>query len=175
MSEKKAEKKAEKKVPAVAILSRLKAKHGARRCGRRLGKGDGSGRGKTSGRGMKGQGSRSGDGKMVGFEGGQIPLIRRLPKRGFRNTMFQTKYQIVSLESLARVFKNQSEVSLNALRVHGLVKGRLPVKILGDGELTKPMQVSAHAFSKSAKTKIEKSGCSVLLLGGRPKAEAKKA
>ena len=110
-------------------LSGLRPKTGARRRRKRVGCGDGSGHGKTSCRGMKGQGSRSGDGKMVGFEGGQIPLLRRIPKRGFRNTAFQIRYQVVSLESVARVFKNQSEVDLDALRVHRLAKGRLPVGI----------------------------------------------
>lgn len=139
-------------------LSGLKATPGARHRRKRVGCGDGSGHGKTSTRGTKGQKARSGDGKMPGFEGGQIPLLRRIPKRGFRNTAFQTRYQVVSLEALARVFKNQSEVSLDAMRVHGLIKGRLPVKVLGDGELGKAMTVSAHAFSKSAKEKIEKAG-----------------
>ncbi len=96
-------------------LSGLRAKTGARRRRKRVGCGDGSGHGKTSCRGMKGQGSRSGDGNMRGFEGGQIPLLRRIPKCGFRNTDFRTEYQVVSLESLARVFKNQSEVDLDAL------------------------------------------------------------
>ena len=113
-------------------LSNIAPKHGSRKRGIRRGLGDGSGLGKTAGRGQKGQTSRSGDGKMVGFEGGQNPLLRRIPKRGFRNTAFRESYQVVSLGSLARVFKNQSEVSLEALRVHGLVKGRQPVKVLGE-------------------------------------------
>ena len=139
-------------------LSNIAPKHGSRKRGIRRGLGDGSGLGKTAGRGQKGQTSRSGDGKMVGFEGGQNPLLRRIPKRGFRNTAYRTEYQVVSLGSLARVFKNQSEVSLEALRVHGLVKGRSPVKILGDGTLDKALKVQAHAFSKSATEKIQKAG-----------------
>ncbi|MEE8425416.1 MAG: 50S ribosomal protein L15 [Elusimicrobiota bacterium] len=155
-------------------LSGLKAKTGARRRRKRVGCGDGSGHGKTSCRGMKGQGSRSGDGNMPGFEGGQIPLLRRIPKRGFRNTAFRTQYQIVSLEALARVFRNQSEVDLDALRVHGLIKGRLPVKVLGDGELSRPMTVSVHAFSKSAREKITKSGGKTNVIPGPKPAPAKK-
>ena len=139
-------------------LSNIAPKHGSRKRGIRRGLGDGSGLGKTAGRGQKGQTSRSGDGKMVGFEGGQNPLLRRIPKRGFRNTAFRESYQVVSLGSLARVFKNQSEVSLEALRVHGLVKGRQPVKVLGDGTLDKALKVQAHAFSKSAAEKISKAG-----------------
>lgn len=155
-------------------LSGLKPKTGARRRRKRVGCGDGSGHGKTSCRGMKGQGSRSGDGNMPGFEGGQIPLLRRIPKQGFRNTAFRTQYQIVSLESLTRVFKNQNEVDLDALRVHGLIKGRLPVKVLGDGELAKPMTVSVHAFSKSAREKITKAGGKTNVIPGRKPAPAKK-
>lgn len=139
-------------------MSNIAPKHGSRKRGIRRGLGDGSGLGKTAGRGQKGQTSRSGDGKMVGFEGGQNPLLRRIPKRGFRNTAYRTEYQVVSLGSLARVFKNQSEVSLEALRVHGLVKGRAPVKVLGDGTLDKALKVQAHAFSKSATEKIQKAG-----------------
>ncbi|TBR21623.1 50S ribosomal protein L15 [bacterium] len=139
-------------------LSNIAPKHGSRKRGIRRGLGDGSGLGKTAGRGQKGQTSRSGDGKMVGFEGGQNPLLRRIPKRGFRNTAYRTEFQVVSLDSIARVFKNQAEVSLEALRVHGLVKGRAPVKVLGDGTLDKALKVQAHAFSKSAAEKIQKAG-----------------
>ena len=139
-------------------MSNISPKHGSRKRGIRRGLGDGSGLGKTAGRGQKGQTSRSGDGKMVGFEGGQNPLLRRIPKRGFRNTAYRTEFQVVSLDSIARVFKNQAEVSLEALRVHGLVKGRAPVKVLGDGSLDKALKVQAHAFSKSAAEKIQKAG-----------------
>lgn len=139
-------------------LSSLAPKFGSRKRNKRLGIGDGSGHGKTATRGGKGQTSRSGDGKMVGFEGGQNPLLRRIPKRGFRNTMFREPFQVVSLGDVARVFKNSSEVSLEALRVHGLVKGRAPVKVLGDGALDKPLKIQAHAFSKSAQEKIQKAG-----------------
>lgn len=148
-------------------LKALSPKRGSRRRARRLGCGDGSGRGKTSTRGHKGQKSRSGDGKMVGFEGGQVPLYMRIPKRGFRNRAFRVQYQVVHLVDLARVFKNQGEVSLEALRVHGLVKGRQPVKVLADGDLDRPLKVQAHAFSKRAMEKIQKAGGTVELVAKR--------
>jgi large subunit ribosomal protein L15 len=139
-------------------LSNLKPTPGARRRRVRLGMGEGSGTGQTATRGQKGQRSRSGDGKLVGFEGGQTPLLRRIPKRGFTNGAFKVTYQVVSLESLERVFKNKTEIGLEDLRVHRLVKGRKPIKILGDGDLKRKLTVSAHAFSTSAKAKIEKAG-----------------
>jgi large subunit ribosomal protein L15 len=139
-------------------LSNLKPNAGARPSATRRGNGDGSGLGKTCGRGHKGQRSRSGDGKQTGFEGGQNPLLRRIPKRGFRNTPFRTEYQVVDLADLARVFKNQTEVSLEALKLHGLARGTGPIKVLGDGELKKALKIQAHAFSKSALAKIEKAG-----------------
>jgi large subunit ribosomal protein L15 len=139
-------------------LSNLKPNVGARRKRLRLGMGEGSGTGQTATRGQKGQRSRSGDGKLVGFEGGQTPLLRRIPKRGFTNGAFKVVYQVVSLESLERVFKNKTEIGLEDLRVHRLVKGKKLVKILGDGELKRALKVAAHAFSGSAKTKIEKAG-----------------
>lgn len=139
-------------------LHSLEPMPGSRRRRLRLGMGEGSGTGQTATRGQKGQRSRSGDGKLVGFEGGQTPLLRRIPKRGFTNGAFKTTYQVVSLEALENVFKNKTEIGLEDLRVHRLVKGRKLVKILGDGELKRKLKVSAHAFSQSAKTKIEKAG-----------------
>ena len=139
-------------------LANLKPTPGARRRRLRLGMGEGSGTGQTATRGQKGQRSRSGDGKLVGFEGGQTPLLRRIPKRGFTNGMFKVTYQLISLETLDRVFKNKAEIAVEDLRIHGLVKGRRPVKVLGDGELKRALKVSAHAFSGSAKAKIEKAG-----------------
>ncbi|MBI3565557.1 MAG: 50S ribosomal protein L15 [Elusimicrobia bacterium] len=139
-------------------LSNLEPTPGARRKRIRLGMGEGSGTGQTATRGQKGQRSRSGDGKLVGFEGGQTPLLRRIPKRGFTNGMFKVTYQLVDLETLERVFKNKTEIGLDDLRVHRLVKGKRPVKVLGDGELKRKLKVSAHAFSASAKAKIEKAG-----------------
>ena len=139
-------------------LSNLAPTPGARRRRVRLGMGEGSGTGQTATRGQKGQRSRSGDGKLVGFEGGQTPLIRRIPKRGFTNGAFKVTYQVVSLESLDRVFKNKNEISMDDLRIHRMVKGKKLIKILGDGELKRALKVSAHAFSASAKAKIEKAG-----------------
>jgi large subunit ribosomal protein L15 len=139
-------------------LANLQPTPGARRRRVRLGMGEGSGTGQTATRGQKGQRSRSGDGKLVGFEGGQTPLLRRIPKRGFTNGLFKVTYQLISLETLERVFKNKAEISLEDLRIHGLIKGRRPVKILGDGELKRALKVAAHAYSGSAKTKIEKAG-----------------
>ncbi len=139
-------------------LSDLKPKAGSRFKHRRWGIGEGSGGGQTAGRGQKGQRSRSGDGKMPGFEGGQTPLLRRVPKRGFTNKDFKVVYRVVSLADIERVFKNQTEVNPDVLKLHGLVRGRGPVKILGDGELSRAYKISAHAFSESAKQKIQKAG-----------------
>ena len=139
-------------------LANLVPTPGSRRRPIRLGMGEGSGTGQTATRGQKGQRSRSGDGKLVGFEGGQTPLIRRIPKRGFTNGQFKVVYQLIDLNKLDAVFKNKSEISLEDLRIHNLIKGRKPVKILGDGELKRAIKVSANAFSASAKAKIEKAG-----------------
>ena len=145
-------------------LSALRPAPGARTRPRRLGMGEGSGTGQTATRGQKGQRSRSGDGKMSGFEGGQTPLLRRIPKRGFTNGPFRRVFQVVSLSDIERTFKNQREVSLEALRIQGLVKGRLPVKVLGDGALSSAYKISAHAFSGSAREKILKAGGEALLV-----------
>lgn len=143
---------------SIIALSNLKPTPGSRRRPVRLGMGEGSGTGQTATRGQKGQRSRSGDGKLVGFEGGQTPLIRRIPKRGFTNAKFKFVYELVSLASIERIFKNKAAVSIEDLRIHSLIKGRKPVKILGDGELKRAISVSANAFSASAKVKIEKAG-----------------
>ncbi len=124
---------------------------------RRKGQGLGSGLGKTAGRGHKGQGSRSGGTKPPGFEGGQTKIVRRLPKRGFKN-IFGVAYGIVNLADID-IFEAGSEVGPNELREAGLVrKNRKYVKILGEGEITKALTVKAHAFSDSAKEKIEAAG-----------------
>jgi len=122
---------------------------------KRVGRGMGSGMGKTSTRGHKGQRSRSGSRMLRGFEGGQMPLHRRLPKRGFRN-LFRTEYTIVSLEKLAGL--GETTITLEVLRKSGVIKGKAPVKILGDGELKGAITVQAHKFSKSAQEKITKAG-----------------
>jgi len=112
--------------------------------------------GKTSTRGHKGQGSRSGSSLMRGFEGGQMPLHRRLPKRGFTN-IFKTEYEVVNLDRLASL--NETEITPDVLRKAGVVSGKNSlVKVLGQGEVAKAITVSAHKFSKSAQEKIEKAG-----------------
>jgi large subunit ribosomal protein L15 len=121
----------------------------------RKGRGPGSGLGKTAGRGHKGHKARSGGRTKPGFEGGQMPLQRRLPKRGFRNP-FRTEYEVVNVRDLARV--DADEVTPETLRAAGLVKGRRPVKVLGEGEVGRACVVRAHAFSASARAKIERAG-----------------
>jgi large subunit ribosomal protein L15 len=145
-------------------LNDLRPAKGAKRARRRVGRGPGSGRGKTAGRGHKGQKSRSGYSRRFGFEGGQMPLVRRIPKRGFSNR-FRVEYQVVNLRDLERVFDNGETVSPEQLIGKGLVRaGAERVKILASGELTKKLTVQAHRFSESAKAAIEKAGgsCEVL-------------
>ena len=143
-------------------LSNLKAPRKANENKKRVGRGMGSGMGKTSTRGHKGQGSRSGSSLMRGFEGGQMPLHRRLPKRGFTN-IFKTEYEIVNLERLAAI--DEKEITPDVLRRAGVVNGKnLPIKVLGHGDLSKAVTVHAHKFSKSAQEKIEKAGGKVQVL-----------
>jgi large subunit ribosomal protein L15 len=124
---------------------------------KRVGRGEGSGHGKTACRGSKGQLARSGGGKGPSFEGGQMPLVRRVPKRGFRN-VFRQPYQILNVETLNR-FANNTTIDPATLWEHGLIHSAdTPVKILGDGELKKTLHVKAHAFSKSARDKIAAKG-----------------
>jgi large subunit ribosomal protein L15 len=144
----------------------LKPAPGATRTRRRVGRGPGSGAGKTAGKGHKGQKSRSGYSRRFGFEGGQMPLVRRLPKRGFTNN-FRIEFQVVNLRDLERVFGDGDVVSPESLVDKGLVrKGVQPVKILGTGELTKKLNVKAHKFSTAAQSSIEKVGgsCEVVSL-----------
>lgn len=144
---------------ATIRLHRLTPTPGSRHRRKRLGDGSGSGHGQTFTRGQKGQRSRSGDGKQVGFEGGQTPLFRRIPKRGFSNSAFRVAYQVISVADLERVFGNQKEVQIESMKMHGLIHGKTPrIKILGEGELKHALKIKAHAFSKSAKEKIEKAG-----------------
>jgi large subunit ribosomal protein L15 len=128
---------------------------------KRVGRGMGSGMGKTSTRGHKGQRSRSGSRMIRGFEGGQMPLHRRMPKRGFSN-IFRKEYAIVSLERLAAL--GETTITPEVLRKAGVIKAKLPVKILGDGEVKTALTVSAHKFSKSAQEKITKAGGKVEVL-----------
>ncbi|MBE6153447.1 MAG: 50S ribosomal protein L15 [Firmicutes bacterium] len=125
---------------------------------KRIGRGPGSGTGKTSGKGHKGQNARSGGGVRPGFEGGQIPLFRRLPKRGFSNHMFKTEYAVINLSDLNR-FNDGDVVTPELLKEMGIIKKELSgVKVLGNGTLEKKVTVKAHKFSQSAKEKIEISG-----------------
>lgn len=137
-------------------LSKLQNRPGARKKKKMLGKGTGSGHGKTSGKGHKGQWARSGPGVRLGWEGGQMPLLRRIPKRGFNNARFQDTYVVVNVGDFD-VFKGQEEINPETLKAKGLIKGNAPlVKVLGDGELKQPFVVKAHRFTASAKAKIEK-------------------
>ena len=131
---------------------------GAKKNVKRVGRGTGSGHGKTACRGSKGQLSRSGGGKGPGFEGGQTPIYRRLPKRGFNNK-FKVEYAVVNVGDLERVFESGDEVNGEALKEKGLVKGYgVRVKVLGDGEITKSLTVHAHRFSEGAVSKIKAAG-----------------
>ena len=144
-------------------LSNLRAPKNANTARKRVGRGMGSGMGKTSTRGHKGQGSRSGSSLMRGFEGGQMPLHRRLPKRGFTN-IFRTEYTVVNLDRIAEL-EGVTEISLDDYRKLGLASQKKPlIKILGSGELTGAITIHAHKFSKSAQEKIEKAGGKVLQL-----------
>ena len=146
-------------------LHDLKPRPGAKHRRKRLGQGESSGHGKTAGRGGKGQTARSGSSIRIGFEGGQMPLIRRIPKRGFNNARHGTYYIPVNVESL-NAFDDGARVDEAALRDRGLAKGRGDgIKILGDGEVTRKLSVSAHAFSASARTKIEAKGGTCEVVG----------
>ncbi len=135
-------------------LHDLGPRKGSRHAAKRVGRGPGSGTGKTAGRGHKGQRSRAGFSRRAGFEGGQMPLVRRVPKRGFTN-IFRVEYSTVNLLALGPVGKN---VSPETLLEHGLVRRGRPVKILGDGDAAKGLKVKAHKFSRSAREKIEAAG-----------------
>ena len=136
-------------------LSNIRAPKKASEKRKRVGRGMGSGMGKTSTRGHKGQRSRSGSRMIRGFEGGQMPLHRRLPKRGFTN-IFRKEYSIVNLDQLVTL--GESTINPDVLRKAGLIKSKLPVKILGEGEVSAALTVHAHKFSKSAQEKITKAG-----------------
>jgi len=142
-------------------LSNIHAPKKAAEKRKRVGRGMGSGMGKTSTRGHKGQHSRSGSRLLRGFEGGQMPLHRRMPKRGFTN-IFRKEYNIVSLERLAAL--GETTINPEVLRKAGVIKTKHPVKILGDGELSAALTVQAHKFSKSAQEKITKAGGKVEVL-----------
>jgi large subunit ribosomal protein L15 len=140
-------------------LHELSPAKGSKHAKKRVGRGPGSGLGKTAGRGEKGQKSRSGHRRRPGFEGGQMPLVRRVPKRGFTN-IFRVEYAVVNVGMLAELGEAHGEGAIDpeALAARGLVRAGQPVKVLGDGEVERAITVSAHKFSKSARAKIEAAG-----------------
>src|SRR5205807_1308272 len=147
-------------------LNNLKPKKGARHAKKRIGRGPGSGHGKTAGRGEKGQKSRSGYSRMLGFEGGQMPLHRRLPKRGFTN-IFRKEYAIINVGVLEKL--DGDAFTPESLMASGIVKKlNAGLKILGNGELTKKISVKAHLYSKSALDKIQKLGGSAEVISKTP-------
>lgn len=139
-------------------LNNLKVNEGARKVSKRVGRGTSSGMGKTSGKGHKGQKARSGYSRKAGFEGGQLPLYRRLPKRGFSNAEFKVEYAVINLSDLNK-FDEGTVVTPELLKETGIVKNQLSgIKILGNGVLEKKLTVKAHKFSMTAKEKIEAAG-----------------
>ena len=153
-------------------LHDLKPRPGAKHRRKRLGQGESSGRGKTAGRGGKGQTARSGSSIRIGFEGGQMPLIRRIPKRGFNNARHTIRYNPVNLDSLNQ-FDDGARVDLEMMLNAGLANGPIRrVKILGDGEVKKKLTVAAHKFSASARQKIEAAGGTCEVIGAKLEAKA---
>ena len=155
-------------------LHNLKPRPGAKHRRKRLGQGESSGRGKTAGRGGKGQTARSGSSIRIGFEGGQMPLIRRIPKRGFNNPRFGTRYVAVNVGDLDQ-FENGARVDETALRAVGLANGPSDgIKILAGGEVTRKLTLVVSACSAAAKTKIEANGGTVEIVGAKAAESAKK-
>jgi large subunit ribosomal protein L15 len=153
-------------------LNTLRPAKGSTHKKKRVGRGPGSGLGKTAGRGEKGQKSRSGYSRKIGFEGGQMPLHRRLPKRGFTN-IFKKRWVEISLAALEQNFNADEEITPEVLHTRGLIKkAKHDVVVLGNGEISKPLRVSAHRFTKSAREKIEKAGGAVVEIGAQAGAEA---
>ena len=139
-------------------LNELKYNEGSKKDIKRLGRGSSSGTGKTSGKGHKGQNARSGGGVRVGFEGGQLPLYRRLPKRGFSNALFKKEYAVINVSDL-NMFEDGTEVTPELLKEMGIIKNQLAgIKVLGNGEIEKKLTVRAHKISAIAKQKIEAVG-----------------
>ena len=146
-------------------LNNLHPAKGSTHKKKRVGRGPGSGLGKTSGRGEKGQKSRSGYSSKIGFEGGQMPLHRRLPKRGFTN-IFKKQWLEVSLEALEKSFDAGAEITPEILHKRGIIKkAKHDIVVLGNGDVSKALKISAHRFTKSAKEKIEKAGGTITVIG----------
>ncbi len=125
---------------------------------KRVGRGSGSGLGCTAGKGNKGQNARAGGGVRPGFEGGQMPLQRRLPKRGFKNYLFKVTYSVINLARLQEAFEGKTEISLEDIYARGLAAYGTPVKVLGEGEVSAALKVEAHKFSRSAVEKLQAAG-----------------
>ena len=138
-------------------LHELSPAEGSKHSRKRVGRGPGSGLGKTAGRGEKGQKSRTGYSGRPGFEGGQMPLVRRVPKRGFTN-IFKTEYAVINVGALAEIAELETAVTPEMLARHGLVRANRPIKVLGEGEIGKALHIKANKFSKSARAKIEAAG-----------------
>jgi len=144
------------------MIHEVTSKVGKYKARKRVGRGRGSGLGKTSGRGHKGAGSRSGHSHRAYFEGGQMTFVRRIPKRGFTNADFRTLYHVLNTKSLNKAFDDGAAITPEALAEKGLIRDtKLPVKILGEGDVTKKFTVTAAKFSASAKKKIEDAGGSI--------------
>ena len=137
-----------------------------RKTRKRVGRGSGSGLGCTAGKGNKGQNARAGGGVPAGFEGGQMPLQRRLPKRGFKNEPFRNRYDVVNLADLVSHFEGKTEISLEDIYARGLAANGSPVKILADGDLTVALKVEAHKFSAAAREKLQNAGGEARALEG---------
>ena len=142
-----------------------------RKTRRRVGRGAGSGLGCTSGKGHKGQNARAGGGVRPGFEGGQMPLQRRLPKHGFKNFLFKVTYQAINLDSLLAAFEGKTEITLDDIYARGLARMGAPVKVLSRGEVKSAVKVEAHKFSAAAAEKIRNAGGEVSELEAVPAAE----
>jgi large subunit ribosomal protein L15 len=142
-----------------------------RKTRKRVGRGSGSGLGCTAGKGNKGQNARSGGGVPAGFEGGQMPLQRRLPKRGFKNYPFRNRYEVVNLADLVSHFEGRTEISLEDIYGRGLARNGFPVKVLAGGDISVALSVEAHKFSAAAVEKLQKAGGSAKAL--EEKAEKK--
>jgi large subunit ribosomal protein L15 len=156
-------------------LHDLKPNPGAKHRRKRLGSGESSGHGKTSGKGHKGQKARSGGSLRPGFEGGQMPLLRRLPKRGFNNAAFKTVYGIINLDDLEKRFDDGAAINEKLLRGAGLVRGSLEgIKVLGRGDVNKKFHLEVDSISASAREKIEKAGGTITLISRKSEGGARK-